>query len=80
MQVPPDTVVVLMIKYVSLLSDRVPIDLYFDLNKCWFIKIERGTNDSISIKGGTNWCKTGSKLIQTAEQIKSDKLFLIKYF
>lgn len=64
----------------SLLSDRVPIDLYFDLNICWFIKIERETNDSISIKGGTNWYKTGSKLIQTAEQIKSDILFLIKYF
>lgn len=43
-------------------------------------KIERETNDSISIKGGTNWCKTGSKLIQTAEQIKSDIIFFNKIF
>lgn len=35
---------------------------------------------TLSIKGGTNWCKTGSKLIQTAQQIKSDIIFFNKIF
>lgn len=56
-----DIVVVLMI--ILLLLDRVLIDLYFDFNKCWFIKIEREINDLILIKGGINWCKIGLKLI-----------------